>query len=60
MKDHKIDDLVGIYEADGSVKCRECMEEKDWEGLTQENIITLKDIENSEGVLYCDYCEEKL
>jgi hypothetical protein len=36
------------------------MEEKDWEGLTQENIITLKDIENSEGVLYCDYCEEKL
>jgi hypothetical protein len=60
MEDHKIDDLVGIYEADGSVKCRECMEEKDWEDLTQENIITLGDIENSERVFYCDYCEEKL
>ncbi len=60
MEDHKIDDLVGIYEADGSVKCRECMKEKDWEDLTQENIITLKDIENSDKVFYCDYCEEKL
>ncbi len=42
------------------MKCRECMKEKDWEDLTQENIITLKDIENSDKVFYCDYCEEKL
>jgi hypothetical protein len=60
MEDHKTEGLVGIYEEDGSVKCRECMEGEDWEGLTQENIITIGDIENSEMVLYCDYCEEKL
>lgn len=60
MEDQKIDDLVGIYEEDGSVKCRDCMEEEDWEGLTQENIITVEDIGNSEMVLYCNYCEEKL
>jgi hypothetical protein len=60
MEKHKIDDLVGIYEADKSVKCRGCMEEEDWEDLSQENIITVKDIENGEKLLYCDYCEQKL
>jgi hypothetical protein len=25
MRVHEIDDLVGIYEEDGSVKCRDCM-----------------------------------
>ena len=60
MEEHKIHDLVGIYEEDGSVKCRECMEEGDWEDLKEENIITGEDIENGERLLYCDYCEEKL
>jgi len=57
---HEIDDLVGIYEKDGSIKCRDCMKGKDWKDLKQENIITLDDMENSEKLFYCDYCEKKL
>jgi len=57
---HEIDDLVGIYEEDRSVKCRDCMKEKDWKDLKQENIITLEDIKDGEKWLYCDYCEKKL
>ena len=60
MKVYKIDNLVGIYEEDRSVKCRDCMKEKDWKDLKQENIITLDDVENGEKLFYCDYCEEKL
>ena len=57
---HKIDNLVGVYEEDRSVKCRDCMKEKDWKDLKQENIITLDDVEKGENLFYCDYCEEKL
>ncbi len=57
---HEIDDLVGIYEKDGSIKCRDCMKDRDWKALKQENIITLDDMENSEKLFYCDYCEKKL
>ncbi len=60
MEEHEIGDLVGIYEEDRSVKCRDCMKKEDWKNLKKDNIITLDDIENSEKLFYCDYCEEKL
>lgn len=57
---HEIDDLVGIYEKDGSVKCRDCMEDEDWKDLKQEKIITEEDIKNGEELFFCDYCEKRL
>jgi len=60
MEVHKIDNLVGIYEEEGSIKCRDCMKEEDWKDLKQENIITVDDIKDGEEWLYCDYCEKKL
>jgi len=57
---HEIEDLVGIYEEDGSVKCRDCMKEEDWKGLKKENIITMGEIERSNDWLFCDYCEKRL
>lgn len=60
MRLGEVDDLVGIYEGDGSVKCRDCMENGDWKGLSKENIIIDDDIKDDKQLLYCDYCEEKL
>jgi len=57
---HEIDDLVGIYEEDGSVKCRDCMEDEDWRDLRKENIITMGEIERNNDWLFCDYCEKRL
>jgi hypothetical protein len=57
---HEIDDLVGIYEEDGSVKCRDCMKEEDWKELRKENIITMDEIERSDEWFFCDYCEKRL
>jgi hypothetical protein len=60
MKPDQIDSLVGIYEQDGSVKCRGSMEDEDWNHLSQENAITLDNVENGERPFYCDYCEQRL
>jgi len=60
MQAHEIDDLVGIYEEDRAIKCRDCMEAKDWRDLRKENIITVRDIEKGDDWLFCDYCEKKL
>jgi DnaK suppressor protein len=60
MKGYEADDVLGIYQKDGSVKCRECMNEEDWKNLTQEDIITSKAIERGGEWICCDYCEKKL
>jgi hypothetical protein len=60
MKADQNDNLAGIYEQDGSVKCRDCMEDEDWKHLSRQNVITLDDVKNGERLFYCDYCEEKL
>jgi hypothetical protein len=60
MKGYETDDLVGIYQEDGSVKCRECMNEEDWRDLKQEDIITSKHIEKGGEWICCDYCEKTL
>ena len=60
MKDLKLDEIVGIYNEDGSVKCRECMCEEDWKNLTQENTITEGHRKKDAEWIYCDYCERKL
>jgi len=60
MEVNEIDDLVGMYEEDRSVKCRDCMKEEDWEELKEENIITEDNIEKNDELIYCDYCERKL
>ena len=39
MRVHEIDDLIGIYEEDGSVKCRDCMKEEDWKELKKEVLL---------------------
>ena len=54
------DDLVGIYESDNSIKCRDCMGDEDWRDLKPENVITAADVQKGEKLFYCDYCEKSL
>jgi len=60
MEEQTIDNIEGIYQEDGSVKCRDCMSEEDWKQLKEEQVITLEDIERDNKWIYCDYCEERL
>ena len=60
MKLDSVENVVGIYQEDGSVKCRNCMSDEDWKGITEERIITAGDLERDNEWIYCDYCEERL
>ncbi len=60
MEIHDIDNLAGIHEDDGSVKCVNCMKDKDWRDLNENTMITIQDIERGEEWIYCDYCEKRL
>ena len=48
MEAHETDNIVGMDEDDGCVKCKACMNEEDWEILIQENAITPKKLESDE------------
>ncbi|MFW6147937.1 MAG: hypothetical protein ACOC6B_06050 [Thermodesulfobacteriota bacterium] len=52
--------IIGIYEEDGSVKCRNCMTDEDWKNLTDDRIITEDRVTENNEFIYCDYCEERL
>jgi len=54
------EDIIGIYQEDGSVKCRNCMTEEDWKNLADDRIITEDRVKNNNEFIYCDYCEERL
>ena len=60
MEAYETGNIVGMREEDGSVKCRACMNEEDWNKLSHKNAITLEELETGESLFYCDYCEEKL
>ena len=60
MEAYETDNVLGMREDDGSVKCRACINDEDWNILTQENAIIIEEFESGERPFYCDYCEEKL
>jgi hypothetical protein len=60
MEARAIEDVMGIYQEDGSVKCRNCMSEEDWKNLTHKQIITEEELRKDDEWIYCNYCEERL
>jgi len=60
VKLDSVENVVGIYLEDGSVKCRNCMSEEDWKNLKHTQIITEEDLRKDDEWIYCDYCEERL
>jgi len=60
VKLDSVENVVGIYLEDGSVKCRKCMSEEDWKNLKHKRIITEEDLRKDDEWIYCDYCEERL
>ncbi len=60
MKLDSFDNVVGIYQEDGSVKCRDCMSEEDWKNLAHKQIITEEELRKNDEWIYCDYCEGRL
>ena len=60
MEARAIEDVMGIYQEDGSVKCRNCMSEEDLKNVSHKQIITEERIREKDEWIYCDYCEKRL
>ena len=60
MEARAIDDVIGIYQEDGSVKCRDCMSDEDWKQLKEDQVISAGDRERDHEWIYCDYCEKRI
>ena len=60
MATHDLKQIAAIRETDGSIKCANCMDKKDWDQLEETEVITFDQIENSDEIYYCDYCENTI
>ena len=55
MARYQDEDILGLCFRDGRVACRECCTEKEWEDITEDEIL----IENEEEIRFCDRCKRK-
>ena len=53
----KLDEIRG-YRFDLEIVCLECSTDDDLKELTQTEIITNSEIEQAEGLFFCDRCSE--
>ena len=60
MVEFDVANIAGIEEEDGTVICRECMDEDAWTNLSAYKIIAVSEIEKHQIFYFCDYCEERL
>ena len=42
------------------VTCRECATSQQWSDMTEEDIITRKNLEKKDFIYFCDTCKKKL
>jgi hypothetical protein len=60
VKLDSVENVVGIYLEDGSVKCRNCMSKEDWKNIKHMRIITEENLRKDDEWVYCDFCEKRL
>ena len=60
MEKFDIEKVAGIKEDDGTVMCRDCMDEDEWDNLKEKSIISLSASEKGQRLYYCDYCDRRL
>jgi hypothetical protein len=56
-------DVKAVVEADGQVRCVNCIDGEDyWKGLDpkKEILVTQEDLENPDKLYVCDCCEQTL
>lgn len=52
--------IAGIEENDGTVTCKECMDEEAWANIENTRVISVTEIDKGQKIYYCDYCERRL
>ena len=61
MSIFKIQDMTGIYNhKDDVVKCLNCMEEKEFNKLKEEEILTYDKTRDIAVIYFCDSCKSRI
>jgi len=60
MIEYDIVNIAGIEEEDGTITCKNCMDEEQWANLSEYQIISVGKIEKGKKAYFCDYCEKRL
>ena len=56
----KNEDIRGYRFEDGTILCPECMAPEDLKDVTEDEILTDKDVNTEEGAYFCDRCKKQL
>ena len=60
MMEYDVVNIAGIEEEDGTITCKNCMDEEQWVNLSENQIISVGKIERGKRIYFCDYCEKRL
>jgi len=55
----KTDDIAGAR-LENLLVCSDCITDEEWTGLKEEEIVTRREVDDSEDLFFCDRCEERL
>ncbi len=54
-----VSDVLG-YKINGEIVCRECITDDESSEITQEDVITRDEVENSDDFYFCDRCKKQI
>ena len=60
MPVYTIDDIVGVIEPSGAVRCSDCINWTDDGVGEKDKPITEDDLQDGDTIYICDYCHKKL
>jgi len=55
-----IEEIAGIRGSDGSITCMKCASPGELSSLSEDGIVTCKEVEDSEKFYFCDSCKERI
>ncbi len=59
MGTYKSEDVLGACVENETI-CMDCIEESDWDEVTEDMLITRRDIEKGEKLYFCDRCKKPI
>ena len=55
----ELEDIVGVWLPTGELVCVDCMEDHEWDEISQENILT-EDSRDDDSIYFCDRHRKKI
>ncbi len=50
----KREDILGMQDQEGRLICSDCMTDQEWQEVSQSQIVTVDNVEKSDGVFFLD------